>query len=48
MDWQVYWSDTVKRVAILVGKQSHCLQDLLWRWQAGEFDIDIPVIGSNH
>ena len=48
MDWQVYWSDNVKRVAILVGKQSHCLQDLLWRWQAGEFDIDIPVIVSNH
>ncbi len=48
MDWQVYWSDNVKRVAILVGKQSHCLQDLLWRWQAGEFDVDIPVIVSNH
>ncbi len=48
MHWQVYWSDNVKRVAILVGKQSHCLQDLLWRWQAGELDVDIPVIVSNH
>ena len=48
MDWQVYWSDNVKRLAILVGKQAHCLQDLLWRWQAGEFDVDIAVIVSNH
>jgi len=48
MHWQVYWSDNVKRMAILVGKQSHCLQDLLWRWQAREFDVDIPVIVSNY
>jgi formyltetrahydrofolate deformylase len=35
-------------MAILVGKQPHCLQDLLWRWQAGELAVQIPCIVSNH
>jgi len=48
MKWRMYWSDHVKRVAILVGRQPHCLQDLIWRWQAGDLRIDIPVIISNH
>lgn len=48
MKWRVYWSDRVKRVAILVGRQPHCLQDLIWRWQAGDLRVDIPVVISNH
>ncbi len=48
MSWDVRWSDTKKRMAILVGKQAHCLQDLLWRWQAGELPVDITAILSNH
>ncbi|MHC4429525.1 MAG: ACT domain-containing protein, partial [Planctomycetota bacterium] len=26
MEWRIDWSDHVKRVAVLVGKQAHCLQ----------------------
>ena len=48
MSWQVRWGEDVKRMAILVGKQAHCLQDLLWRWQAGELRARIPAIISNH
>jgi formyltetrahydrofolate deformylase len=48
MDWRVYWSDQVKRMAVLVGRQAHCLQDLLWRRQAGELAVEIPAIVSNH
>ena len=48
MTWQVYWSDRANRMAIVVGKQAHCLQDLLWRWQAGELAVEIPVVISNH
>jgi formyltetrahydrofolate deformylase len=48
MSWQVRWSEDVKRMAILVGRQAHCLQDLLWRWQAGELRARIPAIISNH
>jgi len=48
MDWSVNWSSDRKRMVILVGKQAHCLHDLLWRWKAGELDVDIPAVISNH
>lgn len=46
--WRLHFSDTVPRLAIWVSKQDHCLLDLLWRHQAGEFSADIPLIISNH
>lgn len=48
MNWHVHWSEDVKRMTIIVGKQAHCLQDLIWRWQAGELNVHIPMIISNH
>ncbi|MEO1591489.1 MAG: formyltetrahydrofolate deformylase [Cyanobacteria bacterium J06632_22] len=46
--WQLHFSDTTPRLAIWVSKQDHCLLDLLWRHQAGEFSAEIPLIISNH
>lgn len=37
-----------QRMAIFVSKMSHCLYDLLARYTAGEWDVEIPVIISNH
>jgi len=48
MNWQIYYTDQPKRVAILVSKQDHCLVDLLWRWDAGELPAEIPLVISNH
>ena len=48
MDWRVSHTDTPKRVAILVSRHDHCLTDLLWRWDAGELDAEIPLVVSNH
>jgi formyltetrahydrofolate deformylase len=48
MDWRVSYTDTPKRVAILVSRHDHCLIDLLWRWYAGELDAEIPLVISNH
>ncbi|MEM7229037.1 MAG: formyltetrahydrofolate deformylase [Planctomycetota bacterium] len=48
MSWSMRWSNEVRRMAILVGRQAHCLQDLLWRHQAGELDAEISLIISNH
>ena len=48
MSWRVSFTDRPKRVAILVSKQGHCLIDLLWRWEAGELDAEIPLVISNH
>jgi formyltetrahydrofolate deformylase len=48
MDWRVSYTDTPKRMAILVSRYDHCLIDLLWRWDAGELDAEIPLVISNH
>ncbi len=48
MDWSVSYTDAPKRVAILVSRYDHCLIDLLWRWDAGELDAEIPLVISNH
>jgi formyltetrahydrofolate deformylase len=48
MNWRVVFTDRPKRMAILVSKQGHCLIDLLWRWEAGELDAEIPLVISNH
>ncbi|MCR4860451.1 MAG: formyltetrahydrofolate deformylase [Bacteroidales bacterium] len=44
----VFFSDERPRMAIFVSRMSHCLYDLLARYQAGEWDVDIPCIVSNH
>jgi formyltetrahydrofolate deformylase len=48
MDWKASYTDAPKRMAILVSKYDHCLIDLLWRWDAGELNAEIPLIVSNH
>jgi formyltetrahydrofolate deformylase len=48
MDWRVSHTDAPKRMAILVSRYDHCLIDLLWRWDAGELDAEIPLVVSNH
>jgi len=48
MSWRVGFTDRPKRMAILVSKQGHCLIDMLWRWEAGELDAEIPLVISNH
>lgn len=46
--FNLYFSDERPRMAIFVSKMSHCLYDLLARWKAGEWNVDIPCIISNH
>ena len=48
MDWRLARSADRPRMAILVSKYDHCLQDLLYRHQSGELRCDIPLIISNH
>jgi len=48
MRWDLRFTDHVARMAILVSKLSHCLYDLLWRQQAGEFRAEVPLVVSNH
>ena len=48
MEFRLYFSDKKPRMAIFVSKMSHCLYDMLARYTAGEWDVDIPLIISNH
>jgi formyltetrahydrofolate deformylase len=48
MVWRLELSSPVKRVAIFVSRQLHCLADLLYRHQAGELNCAIPLIIGNH
>ena len=48
MNIRLYFSDTKPRMAIFVSKMSHCLFDLLARYTAGEWNVEIPLIISNH
>lgn len=48
MKWNIYFSNQKPRMAIFASKMSHCLYDLLSRVQSGEWDVEVPLIISNH
>ena len=48
MDFRLYFSDVKPRMAIFVSKLSHCLFDILARYTAAEWNVEIPLIISNH
>ena len=48
MEWQLTAPNHKPKVAIMVSKYDHCLNDLLYRFRTGQLDIDVTVIISNH
>jgi len=48
MQWRLAQSSHRLRMIIFVSKYDHCLVDLLYRHQSGEFACDVPLIISNH
>jgi formyltetrahydrofolate deformylase len=48
MNWRLYFTDDTPRMALFVSKMPHCLFDILARYTAGEWDVEIPLIISNH
>ncbi|MFI3330355.1 MAG: formyltetrahydrofolate deformylase [Rikenellaceae bacterium] len=48
LEFNLYFSDEKPRMAIFVSKMSHCIYDLLARYTAGDWDVEIPLIVSNH
>lgn len=48
MDFDFTYNEKRKRSAIFVSKEVHCLLELLWEWQSGDLDTDIPLVISNH
>ncbi|MGV3569648.1 MAG: formyltetrahydrofolate deformylase [Ramlibacter sp.] len=48
MDWKLHAADQKLRAVIMVSKEGHCLNDLMFRWKSGLLPLDIRAIVSNH
>jgi formyltetrahydrofolate deformylase len=48
MEWHISSEKKLKNMAVFVSKEDHCLTDILWRWRAREFYVNIPLVISNH
>jgi formyltetrahydrofolate deformylase len=48
MTWRLWDAARRKRIAILLSREDHCLQELLYRWRRSELDAEVVLIASNH
>ena len=48
MRWSLHQASQPMRTVLLVSKEGHCLNDLLFRWKSGLLPLDIRAIVSNH
>lgn len=48
MAWKLHAAQQPMKTVILVSKEGHCLNDLLFRWKSGLLPVDIRAIVSNH
>ena len=48
MQWSLHAVEQPMRTVLLVSKEGHCLNDLLFRWKSGLLPVDIRAIISNH
>ncbi len=48
MRWSLHATAEPVRAVLMVSKEGHCLNDLLFRWQSGLLPLDIRAIVSNH
>lgn len=46
--WQINFSNVKPRIGIFVSHYGHCLYDLLARYETEEWQIEIPLVISNH
>ena len=48
MHWRLHATAAPMKTVLMVSKEGHCLNDLLFRWKSGLLPIDIRAIISNH
>jgi len=48
MTWQMWSASATYRTLIMVSREGHCLNDLLYRQSSGSLPIDVPLVVSNH
>ena len=48
MQYKIHFRDEKIRMALMVSKMDHCFNDILSRYKSGEWNVEIPLIISNH
>ncbi len=48
MKWDLHATTQPMRTVLMVSKEGHCLNDLLFRWKSGLLPVNIKAIVSNH
>ena len=48
MDWKIHDARQRARLLVLVSRQGHCLNDLLFRAHSRQLPVDIAAVASNH
>jgi formyltetrahydrofolate deformylase len=48
MSWKLHSTEAAMRTVIMVSRDGHCLNDLLFRWKSGMVPLDVRAIISNH
>jgi len=48
MTWKLHFDNEKPRIAVFVSKLSHCIYDILSRHKSSEWNVEIPLIISNH
>ena len=48
MEWRIALAAQRKRLAVLVSREDHCLQELLWQQRAGDLQAEIALVIGNH
>ncbi len=48
MNWSLHQASQPMKTVLMVSKEGHCLNDLLFRWKSGLLKLDVRAIISNH
>ncbi|MYH39687.1 MAG: formyltetrahydrofolate deformylase, partial [Candidatus Dadabacteria bacterium] len=48
MKFEVFFTGDIPRMAVFVSKLPHCLSDIIYRLRAREWDVEMPLVISNH
>ncbi|MGD6818947.1 formyltetrahydrofolate deformylase [Metabacillus sp. 84] len=48
LEWKIVRVTDLKKTAIFVSKEPHCLLEIIWAWQSGDITADLSLVISNH
>lgn len=48
IQYTIHFRDEKIRMALMVSKVDHCFNDILSKYKSGEWNVEIPLIISNH